>query len=299
MPLPAAFFCPRQGLAVQWSRAAQLLLAECPFMDFRNSKLIVTLAILFAVIISTLAYLAFRNAGRDLLERGGMTDLVDQRYPQYDRRYVQASHRDATREEIRTLRKLRDLVHTKDELITTRTEQLREATYELIQLKRDLQALQRRHEALQRETDQTINAFVELSSQVEDDGAQTTPVVREEPRQEDEVSDLDMEVDLIQWQIEQANLRVAELELTALRELVRSSEATQALVATGAAAVPALLDRLEDDDPDVRQWAADVLGQIGPEASLAEEALLEALNDENADVRDAARIALDLIENRS
>ena len=108
-----------------------------------------------------------------------------------------------------------------------------------------------------------------------------------------------VEIELIQWQIEQANERVAELELTAIRELVRSNEATQTLIATGSAAVPALLDRLADEDPDIRRWAVNVLGQIGPEASLAIEALVEALNDDNEDVREAARIALDRIEDRS
>jgi chromosome segregation ATPase len=272
-------------------------------MDFRSSKLIVLLAIAFSVVISTMAYVGFRNAGGHLRRRSGLSDSADDGRPQYSQRYARASHRDATRAELKSLKKLRELVDAKDRLLQARTEQLRQATNQRDLLKRDLENLKRRHSQLRIETDQNIDAFAELSSQVQEVEHQTAAVAQEEPRlpadQPDGEADLDVEINLIQWQIEQANQRVADLEIAALRELVRSTEATLALVATGAAAVPALLDRLADDNPDVRRWAATVLGEIGPEASLAAEALLIALDDENEEVREAARIALERIENRS
>ena len=270
-------------------------------MDFRNSKLIVALAMAFCVIISMIAYLGLRNAGHDLLARSGLTEATVEPYPQYSRRYAEAKHRDETRDAIRSLKKLRELVHAKDRLLQQRIQQLQEVSRQRDLLKQDLWQLQREHDQLRRETDQTMNAFVEFSSQV-NDGNLTSTVARENTATEaptTEATNFDVEIELIEWQIEQANQRVADLELTALREIIRSNEATQALIATGAAAVPALLDRLAEEDPEIRRWAADVLGQIGPEASLAVEALLEALNDANEDVRESAKIALDRIENRS
>jgi hypothetical protein len=272
-------------------------------MDFRNSKLIVTLAIAFGVIVSMVAYVGFRDAGRDLFGLSRASDSDNDRYPRYDRRYARTSRNATPRDDIRSLRKLRELVESKNRLLKTRTEELRRVSNRRDLLKQDLQELQLQVDRLQRQNEQTMSAYIELSSQVEGGDHRTTTIAREAagPRTEPsgDGAGLDVELDLIEWQIEQANQRVAELELTALREMVRSSEATQALVATGSAAVPALLDRLADADPDVRQWAANVLGQIGPDASLAVEALLQALNDEIEVVREAARVALDRIENRS
>ena len=60
----------------------------------------------------------------------------------------------------------------------------------------------------------------------------------------------------------------------------------------GAAAVPALIEALKDDDADVRSSAADVLGNIGAEAKAAVPALIEALKDDDADVRSSTAYAL-------
>ena len=65
-----------------------------------------------------------------------------------------------------------------------------------------------------------------------------------------------------------------------------------------AGAVPALIDALRDQTPDVRQWSALALGRIGPEARAAVEALTEVEADENENrmVANAARTALRQIQ---
>ncbi|MGC8880568.1 MAG: HEAT repeat domain-containing protein, partial [Anaerolineae bacterium] len=57
-----------------------------------------------------------------------------------------------------------------------------------------------------------------------------------------------------------------------------------------AAAVPALIEALRDEDEDVRQAAAEALGKIGDAAAVP--ALIEALRDEDMWVRRAAAEAL-------
>jgi HEAT repeat protein len=63
------------------------------------------------------------------------------------------------------------------------------------------------------------------------------------------------------------------------------------------AAVPQLLPRLKDDSPEVRQWTAKLLGEIGSAARVALPDLqrLAAQNDEQG-VRAAAVLAVQQIE---
>jgi HEAT repeat protein len=64
----------------------------------------------------------------------------------------------------------------------------------------------------------------------------------------------------------------------------------------GAAAVPALIAALEDQDAEVRIFAAEALGEIGPEAKEAVPTLIAALKDPDAHVPASATYALVRIE---
>lgn len=70
----------------------------------------------------------------------------------------------------------------------------------------------------------------------------------------------------------------------------RAAAAAEALAAQGAAALPTLLDLLNDPNEDVRWWAARLLADI--EAPSAEAALLGALEDGAPAVRQCAALAL-------
>lgn len=89
-------------------------------------------------------------------------------------------------------------------------------------------------------------------------------------------------------------LRIFELEDG---KRIWESAASAALVRSGAAATPALADLLAHRRPEIRRWAATLLGEIGPDAHSAADALHEALSDTEEDVRVAARKALRKIEN--
>lgn len=89
-------------------------------------------------------------------------------------------------------------------------------------------------------------------------------------------------------------LRIFELEDG---KRTMESAASAALVRSGAAAAAPLTDLLSHRRPQVRRWAATLLGEIGPDAFSAIDALHEALSDIDEEVRIAARKALRKIEN--
>jgi len=69
------------------------------------------------------------------------------------------------------------------------------------------------------------------------------------------------------------------------------------LIKVGKPAVPVLIELVkdEDEDKDMRQGAARVLGRIGPAARAAVPALIELSQNEDGDVREAAALALSSI----
>jgi NADH dehydrogenase len=82
------------------------------------------------------------------------------------------------------------------------------------------------------------------------------------------------------------------LGLLAREEEPAQQEAVAALSRLGPAAVPKLIDGLKDDDWQIRNQAAVVLGTIGPAAKAAVPALVDALQDEDKYLRTHAAGAL-------
>lgn len=74
------------------------------------------------------------------------------------------------------------------------------------------------------------------------------------------------------------------------------NEAEAKLQALGASAVPALSDRLADENPIARELAAMLLAQIGPDASPAADGLVKLLKDESTFARVNAAAALSTFE---
>jgi hypothetical protein len=70
---------------------------------------------------------------------------------------------------------------------------------------------------------------------------------------------------------------------------------TETLVRVGAEAIPALVYQLAHPRPDVRRWAATMLGELGAVAKDAVLPLQDALKDRDPSVAAAARTALDRI----
>jgi HEAT repeat protein len=110
----------------------------------------------------------------------------------------------------------------------------------------------------------------------------------------------------VSWRVRKAAVEVlvgAPTEAEELQGLVRClraednaglrNAATEALVRIGPPAAPLLSAALDDADHDVRKFAADILGEIGPRiAPLAVDALVARLADQDGNVRAAAAEAL-------
>ncbi len=91
----------------------------------------------------------------------------------------------------------------------------------------------------------------------------------------------------------------ADAELLLMLEQQQLLEATsrRAFVRLGAAAVPVLVEFLDDDRADVRCWAASILGDLGAAGQDAGPALMGLLVDPDEMVREEARLALERLAN--
>lgn len=112
------------------------------------------------------------------------------------------------------------------------------------------------------------------------------------------------DVTVLQDELSHAQQELAQLKevrdqqtMDRLREaMMLENAAAGVLLSVGRPAVPALREALNHASPDVRRWAATVLGGMASDAEDAIPALTEALSDADPDVRAAARSALESIE---
>ena len=90
----------------------------------------------------------------------------------------------------------------------------------------------------------------------------------------------------------------AQLANTTVRQRSRERLIGDLVARFGSDSVPLLVDLLEEDDPQLRIWAVQILGQLGDDAELALDDITPLLEDPSADVRTAARRAVDSIRGR-
>lgn len=116
-------------------------------------------------------------------------------------------------------------------------------------------------------------------------------------RQQQELEQLREELGTTDLDIAQLQQQ-AEQEFEALLMDRESFEAvvTETLARIGGDAVPVLVYQLAHPRPDVRTWAATMLGELGPVAKEAIPPLQDALKDRDPAVGTAARSALDRID---
>lgn len=265
-------------------------------MDIRNSKLIIVCGLILAVVVFLAAYLGSR--GGDAFRRGvdGLETAVARstRPPTVDRSLRRfRPRRVSISAELEQIQRLQELLDMRTAILQKRNAQLQRKTAE--------------YEQLREQADQYSRLLDDLLSQSQfADTSETGAQMREPIEARMETSDavqesvLEAELAAVEWQLGQSKATVVEMELAALREREKSLAATKAIVETGAPAVPALAALLSNERlPELRAWAAGVLGRMGADALDAAEALLIALEDENAEVRRAARVALDQIEDES
>lgn len=98
------------------------------------------------------------------------------------------------------------------------------------------------------------------------------------------------------WDGETLSQWIADLSAAAPYSRHKAAYAISSMGPAAAAAVPALIETLQDPSAPVRYAVAYALSEIGPAAAAAIPALTEALDDPNDDVAFMAKKALKSIE---
>jgi hypothetical protein len=264
-------------------------------VDLRTSKLIVLLFAATAATVTLVAYFGYVRYVRDVVRIGLEADPGERVPPSSlsSRRLrpARSGLRDVSVEEqMRKFEQLRMLLDRK--------------TAQLEQQRAQLARTATENRQLQDEVDRYLTLLVQLLTedlQTPSDSQASTPTSQTAASAEPpELSgaDLEMQLGALNWALEQAQAQIAVLQESLVRQGRQTELATEAVVEAGAAAAPVLVTLLADDDPTVRQWAATILGQIGPAAVPATDALTLLLEDEDAAVREAAANSLRQIDQR-
>jgi hypothetical protein len=90
----------------------------------------------------------------------------------------------------------------------------------------------------------------------------------------------------------------AQLANAAVRQRGRERLIGDLVARFGSESVPLLVDLLEEDDPQLRIWAIQILGLLGDDAELALDDITPLFEDASTAVRNAARRAVDSIRGR-
>ncbi len=274
-------------------------------MDQFNRLLAWSAYVVGGVIVGLWAYVAFQHYRLNHAERA--VQLADARAGQQSPaaapvQVIRGAQLDQVYSQQEHIKRLQTLLKQKTELLDKKTELLDEKIAE--------------QQRLQAELDETIELFEMLAAEMVGDGSggprrTGDPTVREElqrlkadaeknrrlaeERQREmeslvlELTETDEEIDFIAAE--------SEMQFTALlaEKQAFESAVTSVLGRVGQPAVGVLEDQLGHRRADVRQWAATMLGEIGPEAAEALPSLAEVVTDPDEGVRNAAKQALEQI----
>ena len=273
-------------------------------MDQLNRLLAWAAYVVGGVILGLGLYAAFQHYRLEGVERqaasegvggGGTTAAPVQ--------VVRGAHLDVVYELQAQNRKLQSLLRQKTELLDKRTELLQEKLAE--------------QKTLRQELDQTMMLAELLAAEVSGEGSgdgTKPPLNKELERLRAEVQESQRLAEQRQLESEALLLELAEtdeeieylegeseLQFAVLLSERQAFEDVVAgvLAGIGDSAVPILEEHLGHARPDVRAWAAEMLGQIGAPSRVALPTLVETVTDPDADVRAAARQAIQRIESVS
>ncbi len=190
-------------------------------------------------------------------------------------------------------------------MVSEKSEQLRDLTDRLKAQQADYKSLSDRYEeAVTVAVDLLANAGLDAVNPDNPDADEDLATLQAELQMAQVIQDsLTADVERLQEELARANMELEEAQRQAeeqvadrLRDgMILEAEAANALMAIGVSAVPELRKALDNPNPLVRRWAANILAGIGPDAQEALPALTEALSDSDAGVRAAARAAVDQI----
>jgi len=259
-------------------------------MNVATNRLIVALYVGVAIVVFTIAYFGYRVqvASMAALEEGRAGGSVSAGRLSTAHRAAGKSSSDRWRvaEQMRTIAQLGALLQKKTADLQEQDVQLQHRTDEFKKLRDEADRYLATIYDLLQDSAPAIDSPTDVSA--------VSPIVGQVVTETDVL--LSTELVTVQLELLQSKAEIAELEMAALSEHAKLTEATRAIVATGAPAVPTLVAVLTDESPELRAWAADTLGQMGPDAMDSIDALFVATEDEDANVRQSAHRALERIE---
>ena len=260
-------------------------------MNVATNKLIVAFYVGFAMVVCMIAYFGYgvQVASMAAPEEGGARSSVSAgRLSTVNRAAGSASSSDRWRiaEQMRTIAQLGALLEKRTADLQEQNAQLRHRTEEYKQLRDEADRYLAMIYDLLQDSAPAVDSPTDVSTNSDN------------VRQVDAETDVLLSTELVTVQLEllRSKAEIAELELAALSEHAKLIEAARAIVATGAPAVPTLVAVLSDESPELRAWAADTLGQMGPDAMDSIDALFVATEDDDTNVRQSAHRALERIE---
>jgi chromosome segregation ATPase len=257
-------------------------------MDFRNRSLALVVFAIFALVLAWVGYSTRQAVERAQLELARSTPIK-----------LSSGGREGSSS------RPEPFSNGRTELLRSQVDRLSARLNRLSEL---LQQKSQDYDALKSELDHSTALMNELlPASAEPSEPVAEPLVESEPTTAEPTVSEETQSDLAK-QLEEARAQLAELEkeaaaselhIFALQDDKRmlASAASAALIKSGAAAAPGLADLLAHRRPEMRLWAATLLGEMGPDALSAVDALHEALSDADEEVRLAARKALRKIEN--
>lgn len=162
-------------------------------------------------------------------------------------------------------------------------------------------------QALQQEADRYLDVLIAITNESErninanlevvDDWSEAEAVLSEELQSTSPI--VPATKDQLEAALVAAEWEIAELMTARDTSIMEASIAQQQLSALrqsilngGEMAIPLLINMLGQTDPELRQWAASTLGQVGADSGIAMDALLVAADDQDDNVRNTARTAI-------
>ena len=205
---------------------------------------------------------------------------------------------------MRTVELLRDRLEQRTEQYRQQQSQLTLRSRQHDELSSSYNALVEKHQVLQHEYDALLSdadsALLSLIALMREED-QASPADPGQDTQSSEVEQQDSQfssadeqagLEFISWELEQANVRIAALQTKVDRESRVAMASSSVLVDVGEPAIPMVIHMTTDDRPEIRAWAAWVLGFIRPVSDESKAALTRLTRDEDADVVKAADTAL-------
>lgn len=265
-------------------------------MRSNTSNLILALCSVLILTIVAFGYVLYRNAS----EFTRIPPITDQRRPQARSVESMAASRSLSRQlrrdieqQRRRINELQLLLHKRDEVLRQQAAQLESQTAESKQLQAEADRYLELLNAVVSESAESIQENLTALDDFDELATLSSELGESSPIEPPNLSTLEAALETAEWELEQSSAAVTTAESNATAAGSQLTELQDSILDSGEMAVPLLVQLLSDAEPELRQWAAQSLSEIGENSTLVVDALLVAAGDDDQDVREAAQLSID------